>query len=229
MAARQPAEDAGHSNSATGTLSRIGALAHPQVPANLVARNQMLYEHFRVSEELQLARIQEKYRHEAEDIYDKLAHRFGKPVKANIGFQSPAKLKVLAAEALRHKFFVEEWIAAGGLACFNKGRISKFDPTVLEQVMEEDFIGFDLRIRHWLALNPRPLFPALPKDFSSDSLSPVKDSSIGARDYWSIDDLVQTHRYYVATPDQSRNLAEDDESGSDQSVVFLKETKKSSE
>ena len=126
MAARQPAEDAGQSNSAAGTLSRIGALAHPQVPANLVARNQMLYEHFRVSEELQLARIQEKYRQEAEDIYDKLAHRFGKPVKANIGFQSPAKLKVLAAEALRHKLFVEEWIAAGGLACFNKGEANKY-------------------------------------------------------------------------------------------------------
>ena len=196
--------------------------------AGVFARNQLLYEHFRVSEERQLARIQEKYRQEAEDIYDKLAHCFGKPVMNDIGFQSPAKLKVLAAEALRRKVFVDEWIAAGGLARFNKGRISKFDPTVLEHVMEEDYIGFDLRIRHWLALNPRPSFPALPADFSSDSVSPVRVGSIRARENWSIHDLVQTHRYYVATPDRSRNLAEDDDSGSDQSVVFLKETKKSS-
>ena len=227
MAARRPDDDDRHSNSAAGNLLRFpgtGTLGHPQVPANLVAHNQMLYEHFRVSEELQMARIKEKYRQEAEDIYDKLAHRFGKPIQADGGFQSPAKLKWLAAEALRPKLFVDEWIAAGGLARFNKGRTSKFDPTVLEKVMEEDCIGFDLRIRHWLASNPRPLFPALPED-SSDSVSPVRDRSIGARDYWSIDDLVKTHRYYVATPDRS---AETDDSGSDQSVVFLKETKKKS-
>ena len=97
-------------------------------------------------------------------------------------------------------------------------RRSKFSPDVLESLFEEDFAGFDLRIRQWLALNPRPKFPALPEAILSD------ESSSDSVDAWSIEEEVRKHRYYAATPDRSRNP--DNDADLDDSVVFLQEIKK---
>ena len=197
-----------------------------QIPDDIAARNRILYEHFRVSEELQLARIQAKYRQEAEEIYNFMAEPFGDSIKVNGGLFSPAKLKELASEALRHKIFVEEWIDAGGRNCFNKGHRFKFDRDVLKRIFEEDFPGFDLRITQWLALNPRPKFPALPEAVSSDASSTVTVGSLNY-DPWTIEEEVRKHRYYAGSPDQTGNPDVDAES--DDSVVILHEKKKTSE
>ena len=205
-----------------------GVVVHPRVPGNVAAQNQMLYEHFRIFEERQAAQIRERHRQEAVAIYEGTTKVFGKPARTDIDPErwSPATLKELSAEALRRKIFIQEWIDAGGRNCFNKGHMFKFDRDVLKRIFEEDFPGFDLRITQWLALNPRPKFPALPEAVSSDASSTVTVGSLNY-DPWSIEEEVRKHRYYAGSPDQTGNPDVDAES--DDSVVILHEKKKTSE
>ena len=201
-----------------------GVVVHPRVPGNVAAQNQMLYEHFRIFEERQAAQIRERHRQEAVAIYEGTTKVFGKPARTDIDPErwSPATLKELSAEALRRKIFIQEWIDAGGKDTFGKGRVSKFDRSVIRRVTEESFLSFQFRIKQWLDLNPRPRFPALPESlpWSDDS----SDSSPGEN--WSIDQLVRNHRFYAPSPDRTGTVPATVSDESDSSVEILKEIKK---
>ena len=235
------------------------------VPENVAARNQMLYEHFRISEERQMEYIQAMNRREAVFVYENMAELFGqpveifgKPVKIDIEYDdtaeilgdlitteakvvgwSPASLKELAGEVLRRKIFIDEWADNGGMARFGKGHRSKFDTSVLRRIAGEAFVCFQVRIKQWLALNPRPSFPALPESLPWDESSSVSVDSLGALDTWSIDDVVKNHRFYVESPNRPENPDGGatrasgnpaklfDEADSDSSVEILQVKKKS--
>ena len=232
---RNPAPNA--PRSAVGLLSAAGAAGTGVVqrprfpgtgvvarPGNVAAQNQMLYEHFRIFEERQAAQIRERHRQEAVAIYEGTTKVFGKPARTDIDPErwSPATLKELSAEALRRKIFIQEWIDAGGKNTFGKGRVSKFDRSVIRRVTEESFLSFQFRIKQWLDLNPRPRFPALPESlpWSDDS----SDSSPGEN--WSIDQLVRNHRFYAPSPDRTGTVPATVSDEFDSSVEILKEIKK---
>ena len=142
---------------------------------------------------------------EAVALYESLADVFGKPVRVGVRpvSWSPATLKELASEAFRRQNFVAEWVAAGGLATFGKGK--KFDGGVLRRVTEEDYEGFKLRITQWLATNPRSQFPPLPGAARDASANDVSTESFESGDNWSVNDLVHNHPYFKPSPDRSGN------------------------
>ena len=140
-------------------------------------------------------------RREGVALYDCTAMKFSHPVKVDVDPElwSPAKLKLLAAEALRRQLFVDEFAEAGGLKTFGHG--GKFNGAVLRRVADEPYISFMQRINAWLASNPRPPFPALPEAVPLDVSSDVSAGD----DSWSFEDVVQYHRSDVMSPEHLGN------------------------
>ena len=136
-------------------------------------------------------------RREATILYETWAKPYNAPVLVDSDpiIRSPAKLKLLAAEALRREHFVAEFAECGGLKTF--GKESKFNAAVLRAIAEQPFFGFVARINTWLRSTPRAPYPALPE-------VPRRGNE------WSVNELVRNHPYYTPSPDRSGNPAGND-------------------